>query len=462
MSRAEGLYPLAIGLAEGGWVAVVYVLVDAVARVPPTLPSLAFVVVASATCLGARRLDRAAESRVTIIVGLLVGGAVAGLLASATVALLVRGSSPLGALVDDPGAVVVGLAALRGFIRAGALRDAAEAQRPFFVGLIGLACAWVFGGALSEPMRTAFRDAAVVPTIAFVVGSLAAIGLARSALAAQGTGSDPLANRPWLVALLGLAAAVGIAALPVGVGLEHAFAAIIAWPAALPLVILGAFLARILVPSRRGALRRAGAFTFGPLIVFGVLAVIAVLWPHNAIPSTPEEGGASGTQPADPYSPVFGIVLSLIALALIAAVLLFLARAWRRNAEAAERLTDGDRRQRLVGEAETDVDAGLGLGRRLRRLARRGRPDDAVTAYLAALRVLEGDDDLRRDPAETPAAHARRLRQRGAGGLELDLLAADYALVRWGSRRVSRSEDRRAVGRWERIRDRMAYRQPAE
>ena len=104
---------------------------------PPALPSLAFVVVASATCLGARRLDRAAESRVTIIVGLLVGGAVAGLLASATVALLVRGSSPLGALVDDPGAVVVGLAALRGFIRAGALRDPAEAQRPFFVGLSG-------------------------------------------------------------------------------------------------------------------------------------------------------------------------------------------------------------------------------------------------------------------------------------------------------------------------------------
>ena len=40
-------------------------------------------------------------------------------------------------------------------------------------------------------------------------------------------------------------------------------AALIAWPLTLPLLIVAAVVARILVPSRRGALRRAGIYTFG-------------------------------------------------------------------------------------------------------------------------------------------------------------------------------------------------------
>jgi hypothetical protein len=81
-----------------------------------------------------------------------------------------------------------------------------------------------------------------------------------------------------------------------------------------------------------------------------------------------------------------------------------------------------------------------------------------VSAYLAALRVIEPDEELRRGPAETPAGHARRLRQAGAGTLELDLLAADFELARWGGRRISSAEDRRAIGRWERLRVRLAAR----
>jgi hypothetical protein len=44
------------------------------------------------------------------------------------------------------------------------------------------------------------------------------------------------------------------------------------------------------------------------------------------------------------------------------------------------------------------------------------------------------------------------------GTLELDLLAADFQLARWGGRRLSGAEDRRAIGRWERFRDRLARR----
>ena len=313
-------------------------------------------------------------SRLTIVVGLLAGGALAGIGLAAVAGLALGGRSPIGALADDPGAVLVGLAALRGFVRAGALRDAGQAARPFFVGLVGLAAAWIFGGALNEPMRTAFRDAAVVPTLAFVAGSLAATGLARTAYAASDADFDPRTNRSWLVALLGVAAALGLAALPVGQGMERVMAAVIAWPMTLPIVIAAAFVARILVPSRGGILRRAGAFTFGPLVILVILAVISVLLPRNAVGPTPTEGGAAGIQGPDPYSPVFGIGLTLAAVAIIAAVLVFVARAWRRNADATRRPPGLDRRQHVLGRGVTDVGAGLGLGERLRRLVRRGRP----------------------------------------------------------------------------------------
>jgi Domain of unknown function (DUF4129) len=465
MLPVDAVYPIAVGLAEGGWVAVLYLLVDAVARVGPALHPIVFGLAAGGCCLAAARIDRLAPSRLTIVVGLLVGGAIAGVVLAAVTGLALGGRSPIGALADDPGAVLVGLAALRGFVRAGALRDAGQAARPFFVGLIGLAAAWIFGGALSEPMRTAFRDAAVVPTLAFVAGSLAATGLARTAYAASDADFDPKTNRTWLVALLGVAAALGLAALPIGQGMERVMAAVIAWPMTLPIVIAAAFVARLLVPSRGGVLRRAGAFTFGPLILLAVLAIISVLLPHNEVGPTLPEGGASGVQGPDPYSPVFGIGLTLAALVIIAAVLVFVARAWRRNADATRGRSGLERRQHDVGRGVTDVGAGLGLGDRLRRLVRRGRPGDAVAAYVAVLRALEPDEELRRDPAETPAAHARRLRQRGVGTLELDLLAADFELARWGGRQLSRAEDRRAVGRWDRLRERFAARsveRPAE
>jgi hypothetical protein len=62
---------------------------------------------------------------------------------------------------------------------------------------------------------------------------------------------------------------------------------------------------------------------------------------------------------------------------------------------------------------------------------------------------------VRRDPSETPAEHARRLRGDGVGALSLDLLAADYALARFGGLGLGEREDRRAVGRWRQLRTRL-------
>lgn len=460
MSRADLAYPIAVGLAEGGWVTVLYLLVDAVARIEPPLGLPLFALTAGATCLLADRLDRWSDSRLAIIVALLVGGALGGLLLAAIATLVAGRLDPTGLLTGDPGAALLGMAALRGFVRAGAIGEPTQATRPWFVGLVGLSCAWVFGGALSEPMRSTFREAAVIPTLAFVIGALGSAGLARSALATSDAGIDPRLNRAWLVVLVGLTVALGLAALPTGIGLERLMAAFIAWPLALPLIIVGALIARILVPSRKGVLRRTAAFTLGPLIVLVGLALISVLLPTpGSTPQLEDRGGVGGVV-TEPTSPVFDLFLAGAAFALVVGVLLFLARAWRRNLGPTGPRSGIERHDR-GSRADAEEAGGPGLAVRLRRLTRRGRPGDAVGAYLAALRVLEPHEALRRESTETPAAHSRRLREAGAGALELDLLAADFQLARWAGRRISPAEDHRAIRRWERFRDRLVGR-PAD
>jgi hypothetical protein len=78
-----------------------------------------------------------------------------------------------------------------------------------------------------------------------------------------------------------------------------------------------------------------------------------------------------------------------------------------------------------------------------------------VTAYVALIDDLERRPEVRRDPSETPAEHAGRLRDEGRGALALDLLAADYALARFGGIELGAREDRRAVARWHHLRARL-------
>ena len=88
-------------------------------------------------------------------------------------------------------------------------------------------------------------------------------------------------------------------------------------------------------------------------------------------------------------------------------------------------------------------------------------PVDAVAAYRALLDDLDGRPPVAREPGETPAEHARRLRAAGHGGLGLDLLAADYGLVRFGGAALTPAETRRALGRAERLRQ-VLLRVPVE
>ena len=59
--------------------------------------------------------------------------------------------------------------------------------------------------------------------------------------------------------------------------------------------------------------------------------------------------------------------------------------------------------------------------------------DDPAGAYLAALSSLERDKRWVRQPNETPAAHAGRIRAEGMESGAFGRLAAAYQLVRYGA-----------------------------
>jgi hypothetical protein len=86
------------------------------------------------------------------------------------------------------------------------------------------------------------------------------------------------------------------------------------------------------------------------------------------------------------------------------------------------------------------------------RAGHRPAPTDAPSAYVALLHELEERPAARRAPGESPAEHARRLREAGTGESGLDRLAADYALVRFAGRAITSKEERRALARWARLR----------
>jgi hypothetical protein len=88
---------------------------------------------------------------------------------------------------------------------------------------------------------------------------------------------------------------------------------------------------------------------------------------------------------------------------------------------------------------------------RLGRRRRSGPPTDAVAAYLAALDDLAAlAPDQARHQAESPRAHAARVEIGEIGGLQ-----ADYVLARYGHRRLTDAEHRRALDRWRRLRQRL-------
>jgi hypothetical protein len=145
--------------------------------------------------------------------------------------------------------------------------------------------------------------------------------------------------------------------------------------------------------------------------------------------------------------PIMTVAIAWAAITLLAVIII---RTWIRR-RAGRRLRGGaeERSFRIPQRSFRLEMPRLGASRR----RRTGPPTDAIGAYLAALAFL-GDHEpahARRD-AESPRAHAARVEIP-----EISALQADYALARYGHRRLTDAEHRRALGRWHSLRGRLRH-----
>lgn len=427
--------PILAILAEGALLAVGYVAIEVV--IDGRVPLLGTLELAAAAGLAATAVRRRWIDPDAAPIGfllLLAGLGLTGWLWSAEARELVLAGNPVDALAHHPGGWLMVVAGMRGVGRAWEVDDRAV-TRLVLGGLPALAIPWAFGQ-LTGPvdLRPVFTDHAFVASLTFVTTGFIAAGLARLQEIGRETGVDWRRDRSWSGTVVGVLAAV----LVVGV------------PASVLLGLPGSAVARgILDP----ALTIVGYIFIG----FATLAALAAAIIASAVrltgfelpmPSAQELGGQAIT---DTYTleEVRGALTGLGFLWIVLLVVtVVLVRVWLRRRSPRVRGGPSDERRIQLPQRARRMRPAVAAG-----IARRGpvRVHDAVTAYLAALGDLAArDGTLGRAEHETPRAHARRADL----GTDLDALQADYALARYGGRRLTPGEDRRAIRRWRRLRSR--------
>ena len=444
--------PVALALlAEAAWIAVFAGLLEAFVLHAPISGIPVMLLAAAAGLLAARGLRRRAGGAWHwVAAGLAAAAGLAGWLASPEVRALLadEGVGGLGAaLAVNPGGWLAALALVRGIGYARLPVDPNRVGTMLALVVPALAVAAVIGGMIAEPWRGQFLDAAQVWVVIFLTAAILSLALARLSQVGRGAPVDWRRNPGWL-ALAGILVLV-TAGLAVAISLVagHAIAMAL-YVIAVPLLVIG-----FVVGFDRRSLRivlisLAAVGALGTILRFIAPVGSAPIGGTTLTPVVPDGQSEAGTGFA------VGFFILLLVLGVIAA--LVLARLWlRRQPTAAE---DADETRVIDHGGDGEAPA-----RRLRpsRFRRRPRPADAVAAYRALLDDLDGRPPVAREPGETPAEHAHRLRAAGHGGLGLDLLAADYGLVRFGGAALTPAETRRALGRADDLR-RALLRVPVE
>ena len=447
---------LPVGLvvvAEAAWIAMLGGLIEEYALRPAALGVVelaAFVLVgvAAGRVLG-RRLP---PSRWAIVAVVLVGvGAVAGILVSpvARAALAIPGSNVGAALASHPAGVVAGLAILRGYRHAEWPMDEDGLGRLFVGGAIVAVFAAVAGSLIAEPWRSSFLDDTLRNAVVFAITSI--LGLALTRQAAAGFESDQrwTPNASWIGLVIVIVAITGLAVVP-------------AETIATPIVELLAYIALMTllgVGLVLGWTRRTAFGLIAVVAFFSILGtVLRMMQPDAGAPGGGAGGGAAGgaaggssgeAGAALPVDILYGLAIVILAL-MVGGLVWWWARGRRARPSSTiveTRFIDRSRR-----------DEARPSGGWLPRLGVRGRPSDAAGAYVALVRDLAGKPGVERLATETPHEHAHRLRTSGTPTLALELLAADYALVRYGGLSLTTRETRRAIDRCRGLRVRLAAR----
>ena len=431
-------------LAEAAWIAVVAGLLQEYALREPAigLPQLAAFVLTGV--LTARLLAGRLGLRWPLVsLGLIASGAAIGLLLapSARTAVDAGGLQGLGAAIGaNPGGLFAGLAVLRGFSHARQPLREDTLGRMFGGGVVAIAFAAMAGGLVTEPWRSPYLADVLTDSLVFTATAVVALALTRQSAVGPDSQVDWPRNPAWVGLLVLLVAIVVVLAVP---------AAAVA-PTAIDLAI-AIVLAPLLIIGLVAGWTRSGARFVGLVLLAGGL--IIALRPRLGGVGPPAGSGTAGPDAAAATTTPDQGLLVLVGGGLLTLVgvigVLLLVRLWMRRSAT---------NQSDVDEVRT-IDRRTGREPRATRrpkLPFRRAPSDAIAAYRALMGDLDGRPPVRRDPAETPAEHARRMRDRGFAGLSLDLLAADYALARFGDVPLSERENRRAIARWRGLRRQLS------
>jgi hypothetical protein len=434
---ARLLPPLQV-LAEGGWIAVLYAAIQALAGSYPRIGPIELAILAGAGMAWARRSRwrSAAVEAIGLPVLVVLGGAAGWFLAPDVRSELVAGAPLVALQLHLPG-WIAGLAVIRGAAHADPEDDEVSGDVLLRWVVPGLAIPWFIGQVLTAPVvRPAFTAAAFTGTMVFIGGSFAAMGLARLEAVRAETGSDWRRNRTWL-AVVGVTAAllmvIGIpAAALLGVPLQ-ALTAMLYGPIRL-VFLLGLLL---MTPVILAAAALAEALQ--AIIPKGVKLPAITLPNLNAAPQEPTSAAPTI---------IFYVIVALLVTLEVALVAWVIYLRWQERRRLQRAIQETFEERAIVIPPAEPAPRATGVARG------RARPHGAGPegAYLAALDLLAGEDRWTRHAEETPAAHARRVRAAGLTEPAFGRLAVAYQLARYAGRELPEPEARRAALRLGRLR----------